>query len=59
MLQVQESPKVFYLFKVWSFIGVIGCKIEITWFLDIFTPEKGEISYNITITSALQNILKS
>ena len=53
MLQVQESPKVLYLFKVWSFIRAIGYKIEIMWFLDIFTPEKGEISYNITITSAL------
>ena len=43
MLQAQESPKVLYLFKVWSFVRVIGYKIEKLWFLDIFTPEKGEI----------------
>ena len=38
-----QKPKVLYLFKVWSFIGVIGYKIEKSQFWDIFTPEKGEI----------------
>ena len=39
----RNLQKFFIYSKVWSFIRVIGYKIEKLRFLDIFTPEKGEI----------------
>ena len=38
-----RNLQVLCLFKVWSFIRVVGCKLEKLQFLDIFIPETGEI----------------